>query len=946
VGFEEYEPSEATPPRRRLRLILIGIVVLFAAFMTVGQTLWFYFNIMEFGELYIRPIYFGILSGLVLSAIAFFRVDFRNRRSLFWWAIRLGLRLIREVGAIQAIPPHYLDFKVFKLSHFKFAAWQVTKVLAGMLFFANVVFGMALHGLMQGWDPGLNHLWRLFRLPFITPPPDMAYAQANVVPMVPSLTLIATPILGALGIRLILLVGITQIARVLTPSTAELEGEKPHYGWRIVVVESLAALMVFWAMVNSFFSSFIDYNTKVVIGALAAVSGIFIFFACIDGVKRKGLITVARRPFLLRLLAVFIIVIMAGSVMAVQNSIADAKKIEWRGPYTAQQIAVNRYLAELDAVEEIPYEFGIKVVSPERIPTYAAEHRELLSKIRLWDWQAASAKLKPEIGLIPYLDFEDSDILRFEDTLYWSYSMKPILPQTVRTEDRWYAQRLVYTHVPAGYLILDANTGTIVSTERFFQQRRIYYGEGGLFSETWVAYPLGRERSDELGGFFYDGRGGIDAPPPLSWIFDANFFWAYRGETIHALRYRDVYERMQLLFPYFEYKFGEENVDMLPVTDGVNTYWLMPLIVRLDGQNVPWSGGNPLMRLVGYALIDIYHGEIQLLILGDDYFSELFEKAYSEYVVAEVPDWLKKQLRYPEELFEWRISMYNYFHITDPSTFIVAKEFFEVPKELDTYYIIAQPPGFEKPEYVGLLSLELRGAGGRNLAGYMIVRNDYENFGEMVFYKVDIESPTKLLGPTAVLEAMEKNPDFAKLKTLLREPIVGDNIFYRVGDYDVYFIPVYTAGASGVVAELGTIVAVGAAFTGKYYVGLGNTVEDAFEAYLAQLAGLEAPPPVVEVGKEQRLADILKLFEDRGLTVVEPKAVHPHLSFQEGEVSYVSEDQWDATKELVNSFIERWGEDADKVLMWTENSKINFGVLVDVKGVIVELHYITISLEE
>jgi len=924
-------------------LILAVIVVLLVTFATIEQFVWFWMNILEFGELFIRPIYFEFLSGLILATIAFFRIDFKNRRSLFWWAIRLLLRFLRKEG-IEAIPLSYIDFKTFKMTIGKFTAWQITKVIVGLIFFRNMTFGMTIYSIMQGWEIGIENIWKIFSLPFITPPMDLTYAKMNVIPLVPSLTLIITPILRAIEIRLIVLVILTQLLRIITPSIEELKGKSLQIFWRISIIEALIALGLLWMMIRLFFSSFIDYNTKILIVALAILSGLFAFFSYLDGIRKKFLFDTTLRSILLRILTIFIIILMASSIIAIQNSIADARKVEWRGPYIAQQIAVNRYLAELDDIKEIPYDFGVKPIPLERIPAYIAMHKELLSKIRLWDWQAAFAKLKPEIGLIPYIDFQDSDILRFEDNIYWSASMKPILPITVRPEDRWYAQHLVYTHVPAGFLILDAHTGTIVETEKFFQQRRVYYGEGGLFSETWGAFPVNRKKSDELGGFFYNGEGGIDISPPLSWFFDSVFFWSYMNEKIHVLRYRDVYDRMKLLFPYFEYQFEGKNIDILPVTDGKNTYWLMPLIIRLNGDNIPWSNGNPLMRLVGYALIDIYHGKIQIIILGNDYFSELFKKAYSEYVTTEVPDWLKNQLRYPEELFEWKVNMYNFFHVTDPATFIVAKEFFEVPKGLDTYYVIAKPPGFEKFEYIGLLSLELRGAGGRNLAGYMIVRNDYENFGEMIFYKVDIGSPTKLLGPTAVLEAMEKNPDFAKLKTLLREPRVGDIIFYRIGDHDVYFIPVYTAGTSGVVAELGTIVTVGAAFTGKYYVGLGNTVEESFKSFLTQLIGLEAPSPIEGIGKEQRLKNILKIFKDKGLLVVEPKAIYPTISFQEGEASYISEDQWNIVEGLVNSFIKTWGKDIDKILMWTENSKVNFGILINVKGII-ELHYISISLE-
>jgi hypothetical protein len=580
--------------------------------------------------------------------------------------------------------------------------------------------------------------------------------------------------------------------------------------------------------------------------------------------------------------------------------------------------------------------------------------------VRLLDWQGTFAKLKPEIGLIPYIDYQDSDIIRFNKALYWSASMKPILPETVLPADRWYAEHLVYTHAPGGFLMLDAHDGRLVDPNDFFQQRKIYYGEGGLLEDVWAAYPAERQRSDELGDYFYSGTGGLDVAPPLSWIFEFNFFLAFMSQTIHVMRYKDDFQRMEVLFPYFQYDWGAatatklNTVDMLPVTDGENTYYLMPLIVNLDTENVPWSHGNPFMRLVGYASIDIYSGSIKIIVLGDDFFSNLFKIVYSDYVMQEVPDWLRDQLRYPQELFEWRTEMYNYFHVKDASTYIQAKEFFEVPEGMTTYYIEARPPDFEEIEYVGLLSLELRGALGRNLAGYMIVRNEYDHFGEMNFYEVALDSPTKLLGPTAVLEALEKNPDFATLRTLLRSPRVGDNILYRVGDHDVYFIPVYTAGAGGVVTELGAVATVGAAFTGEYYVGLNEaepqspaTAEGAFRAFLAELSGVEGvevPPPVEEKGTEQRRADIMKLFEDRELAIVQPTATYPDASFSEEHITYIQSNQWNATEEMVNSFIETWCVDVDKVLTWTEDSTINFGVLVNNRGVI-ELHYISIALQ-
>ena len=83
---------------------------------------------------------------------------------------------------------------------------------------------------------------------------------------------------------------------------------------------------------------------------------------------------------------------------------------------------------------------------------------------------------------------------------------------------------------------------------------------------------------------------------------------------------------------------------------------------------------------------------------------------------------------------------------------------------LDTYYVEAKPPGFEQTEFLGLLSLELRGSEGRNLAGYMVVENDLSTLGNLQFYEIPLDSTTKLIGPTAVREALDRDPEFRSTK--------------------------------------------------------------------------------------------------------------------------------------------------------------------------------------
>ncbi len=909
-------------------LALIGIIL----FSIIGnQSVTILMNMEEFGGIYTKTIYYSFISGIVLSAIALIRVDIRNRRSLIWWITLFIISYIR--GSNELI--RYQDFRLSKVN---FLVWQATKVVLLAPLFSNMMFGITLAYMLDGNDIGLSSIWNIFTLPFITSP-DPTIAENMVIPMIPALTLFIPPLLSVIGIRLILYVGMHHIASVVMAYIQDLYERRPRYLFYLSVIEMIIGIGLLWTAFNMFFISRIDYNTKYAIVGTILVGIAFIAWSIIDRSRSRLIILPSRSNIYIRALTIVSIAVIVGVIMAVNNSIADARKIEWLGPYTAQQITVNRYLAELDEVKEYPYDVKLLSVAPTRIPTYTAQNIELLSKIRIWDWTAAFAKLRPAIGLIPYVEFADSDIVRFNDKLFWSAAMTPKLPDVIPIENRWFAEHFVYTHVPNGFLMLDSHTGNEEESSKYFTQRRIYYGEGRLFNSTWAAFLADRQTTDEVEGYFYTGSGGIILNPPLTWLFESNFLLSYPDKAIHILRYRDIHDRMNLLYPYFNYEFGANRIDVIPVTNGESTYWLMPLIVRMSTDNVPWSVGNPLYRLVGYALIDSYNGSIDIIIRGDDFFTEIFLQQYSDAdnISREVPPWLVNQLRYPPELFIWRVQMYNFYHVTDVATFITAREFFEIPARLEPYYIFAKPPNINNIEYIGLLSLELRGAAGRNLAGYMIVRNDHPNDGEMIFYQVPIGSNIQLLGPTAVQQALERDPDFATLRTLLRNPRVGDNILYRVGDQDVYFIPIYTAGTEGVVAQLGKIAVVGAAFTGDYYVGLGDNPIQAFNAYLTKLAGLSMDQ--TELDRQSKISNIMGILEDKNLTIAKPTSINAPLVFKEKELNYITVDDLQA----INGEIEAFISSRSRVIVWEEGDLINIGFIEVVDGV-AELHYVSIRL--
>ena len=942
--------KRAPPPDagKLVRLIIVAIIAVAILAVAGNQGVILSMNFAEFGDQFTKPLYYSLVSTIILSAIALVRVNIFGRSSIFWYAIYTAISFIGK-NTQQPISNQIQNFKDYKLSPIQFTIWQITKILLFGAFFVNIMFGFAAVSFINGNNIGIENLSNLFSLPFVTPNTDPNYAVEQVVPMIPSLVILLPPILAAITIRLVLYVGIHKILNVITLYLKDSKSGKPRYLNYVSTIETIIGVGILWIGFNLFFTDEINYNTRYIVGGTLLIGFILLSFSIVDRIRARVLTHMLKRDVYIRILIVLVIAIMVGGLVTVNNSIADTKKIEYLGPYTAQQIGVNRYIGQLDDIKENTHDVQLQSISPNNIKNYVSKNADVLDTVRIWDWEAAFAKLKPEIGLIPNVDFEDNDILRFNNTLYWTASMKPVLPSSVSLENRWYNEHLVYTHVPNGFLTLEATNGQIVDSGKFFKQREIYYGEGGLFEQTWSAYPNSRgSTTAELGGVFYNGKGGLDVSPPLSWSFEPNFLLSFPTESVHVMRYKDVQDRMKTLYPYFLYDVFGKELDSIPVTDGEHSYWLMPLIIGFDTHDVPWSSGNPYLRLVGFALIDSYNGDIQLLKTGNDFFTEMFTSEYSDQFKP-IPSWLEKQIRYPVELFNWKAQMYNIYHVNDVETFIQANEFYEIPQGLETYYVEAKPPGFEKTEFIGLLSLELRGSQGRNLAGYMIVENDLKHLGDIQFYEVPLNSTTKLIGPTAVKEALDKDPAFAELKTLLRNPRIGDNILYRVGEHDVYFIPVYTAGAGGVVAQLGTIAAVGAAFTGEYYVGLGDTQQEAFEAYLKKVSGVSASSTsidsnYVELGRSDRINIVKSLFKENGIEISEPTSIQIPLSFNEGEIAFFTESDRASTNDFLTNFIDTFVKPrSDRVFVWEEDTNLNIGTII-VKDSIPEIHYISISV--
>ena len=84
--------------------------------------------------------------------------------------------------------------------------------------------------------------------------------------MIPALLILIPPLLAAIGLRLILYVGIHRIINVITSFLQDSNEGKPRYLNYVSTIEGIIGIGIVWAGFNLFFTDQIDYNTRYVIG--------------------------------------------------------------------------------------------------------------------------------------------------------------------------------------------------------------------------------------------------------------------------------------------------------------------------------------------------------------------------------------------------------------------------------------------------------------------------------------------------------------------------------------------------------------------------------------------------------------------------------------------------------------------------------------------------------
>jgi len=465
----------------------------------------------------------------------------------------------------------------------------------------------------------------------------------------------------------------------------------------------------------------------------------------------------------------------------------------------------------------------------------ATSDAQMVSQVRQFDQSFAVQYLAASIGST-FEGLADSDIVYINNKEYW------VAPKTVRFSeiagDAVQTNTELYDHVE-GFLAMDTFTGDLVNVTLTFnitENYPIFFGESE--SARYLEQTLGYSETGSLGAYDSDillnteWAEGIPnnqftyEEEPDGTLTGLEGFWktlniglfAYAFESEHEyLINRNVISRVhQILLP--QLRIDSDPYLVFDMTKG-KMYYAVSIYTHI---NVGSYAQFPILRFLGVSLVDAVTGEMSFyenpsLETSGDPTSPLWKIYLTKYDWQPVPDWLKAQLRYPEDLFELQLEANYKYHVKNAQTWKRGDDFHERPEDGNLFYI--ETDLGEGIEYIGLDLVEYQGQTATLLAGIYVVRHG-DHFGEAIFYYTR-DSGVNLIGPKTARETY--GSEATQELTLISGARHGNTLIYPLGGSIYYYIPTYSTAGSLQQLKLAGFVE---AFVRN--VGYGENAQDAY----------------------------------------------------------------------------------------------------------------------
>ncbi len=865
----------------RIGKILIIAVVIIAALIYQFLSLytdWAWYASVGFGDIFTKTLYYKIITALAFTVTVFLIVYIN---------LSISHRLLRRQRHIYTPEEEELIYRRFSytdiLAEFADSPYAKKIIFWGSLLISLIPginaaqhwqsFALFLHGNSFALtDPILNQDagYYVFRLPFL----NLAY---NTVFGVLVLSL------AVIGVSYYL-IGILQKFGSDVESRRTFDSAIRHlsltgaiallvraYGYKLSI-----DYLLYSPRGVTFGASYTDvYATKPVtyIAMAVAVFGALLFLANIKLRKTRILIAV---PGVLMIVS---LVIGTAYPAIIQQFIVTPNELESESEFIKYNIDFTREAYNLTKISEEQYPTS-KILTREDIEANAPT----IENIRIHDMIPALDTYNQIEAIRPYYDFLDVDIDRYMidgKMRQVMVSAREIIPEKMPTSARtWINYHLKYTH-GQGIIMSPVNEISSQGQPEFFinqippkakyeslriDRPQIYYGE-----HKGLDYIITNTRTAEIDytspsgpvDYFYEGKGGIKLNMLNKMLYSIKLGTAklFLNQDItpesQLLLHRNIMERVELIAPFLEF-----DSDPYIVLHERKLYWIV------DGYtysyNFPYA--EPYRQGINYirnsvkVVIDAYDGSMDFYLFDEEdpivkTYSQIYPTLFKSF--TEMPEGLKKHMRYPETLFKIQAEMLLHYHMTDVGNFFSKDDAWSIPYEIfgqttqvpvEPRYIIMSLPG-EDPENIEfILMLPFTPLGKNNMIAWLAARMDGNHYGELKLYQFSRQEFVN--GPLNIENRIDQDPEISSKLSLwsqLGSNVIRSNLMViPINDSLLFIEPIYLQASAEGLPEIRRIV-----IAHGDQVVMEETFDKALDALFGSATKREPGAPPVEDPGEQ-----------------------------------------------------------------------------------------------
>ena len=527
----------------------------------------------------------------------------------------------------------------------------------------------------------------------------------------------------------------------------------------------------------------------------------------------------------------YVLVTVGGNLAAfgLQRLVVTPDEQQREARYIERNIAATRQAFGLELLDA-------RELSGDAMLTLAdiENNSDTINNVRLWDHEPLLDTFGQIQEIRTYYDFTSVDNDRyFIDGEYRQIMLSSRELNSNSLPNRsWVNERLQYTHgfgIALGPVNQVTQEGLPVlfikdlpptsSVDLTVDQPSIYFGE--LSNEYVIVntdtdefhYPEGDDNISTR----YDGAGGVALSSLLRRLLFAVRFRAYEilvasqlGADSRILYHRNIIPRVTTIAPFLRY----DTDPYLVVSDG-RLVWIVDAYTVTD--RYPYAtlatDGVNYIRNAVKIVIDAYDGTT-LFYLADaeDPIARTLQAIFPDFLrgLDEMPDDLRRHIRYPEGLFTLQTSIYSTYHMTNPAVFYNREDQWDVPvidgEQMQPYYTIMRLPGEPRAEFIQMLPFTPRGK--NNLAAWMVARSDGDQYGKMLVFQFPKQKV--IFGPSQIVARINQDQDISPQLTLWNqqgsEVIQGTLLVIPIEEALLYIRPLYLRASGGRIPELKRVI--------------------------------------------------------------------------------------------------------------------------------------------